>query len=43
MVITELYVEYRHGHFIRVDRCVQIRDGDGTAAHPIYLTSYVSS
>jgi hypothetical protein len=38
MVITELYVEYRPGHFVRVDCCVQIRDGDGTAAHPIYLT-----
>jgi hypothetical protein len=37
-VVTELYVEYLAGHIARIDRCVQIRDGDGSAAHPIYLS-----
>jgi hypothetical protein len=37
-VVIEVYVEYSPGHIVRIDRAVMIRCGDGSAAHPIYLS-----
>jgi hypothetical protein len=36
-VVTEVYVETSAGVFLRVDRAVHVRQGDGSADAPIYV------
>jgi hypothetical protein len=37
-VVTELFAELYPGVLVRVNRCVQVRDGDGSRDHPIVLS-----